>query len=301
MKNTINLPVFNIANFQDYNNCMKFVDNFYIRPFGDHLKVNRFIEKPHGHDFYLVLLITKGSGSHYIDHKTYKVEPGTFFIVSPGQVHCWDLSNQTDGYVMFFKKEYFLLDFNHDKLTKLPFLKSSSSVPYLKLNDGEFDVFKDLCVKINLEYQNGKYKHHEMIRLFLNVLFVELSRVYERDKGERTVYSYDLMQLNRFEILIDEYFKEHRSLICYAEEMNISLKQLSYLCKKTIGKKPSEIILDRIVLEAKRLIVHTDLSISSIASELNYSDNSYFTRFFKKECGVTPDQYRQKFKIRSLK
>jgi len=299
MKNTINLPVFNIANFQDYNNCMKFVDNFYIRPFSDHLKVNRFIEKPHGHDFYLVLLITKGIGTHYIDHKTYKVEPGTFFIVSPGQVHCWDLSNQTDGYVMFFKKEYFLLDFNHDKLTKLPFLKSSSSVPYLKLNDGEFNVLKDLCIKINLEYQNGKFKHHEMIRLFLNVLFVELSRVYERDKGERTVYSYDLMQLNRFEILIDGHFKEHRSLICYAEDMNISLKQLSYLCKKTIGKKPSEIILDRIVLEAKRLIVHTDLSISSIASELNYSDNSYFTRFFKKECGVTPDQYRQKIKIRS--
>ena len=112
MKNTINLPVFNISNFQDYNNCMDFDSHFYIRPFNDHIQVNHFIETPHGHDFYLLLLITKGSGIHTIDNVEYVIEPGALFIVSPGKVHYWNLANDTDGYILFFKKDYFKIAFS---------------------------------------------------------------------------------------------------------------------------------------------------------------------------------------------
>jgi AraC-like DNA-binding protein len=104
------------------------------------------------------------------------------------------------------------------------------------------------------------------------------------------------MQLNRFELLVNKYFKEHKSQVFYAEKMSISLKQLSYLCKKAINKTPSKIILDRIILEAKRLVIHTNMSINAIADELNYNDNSYFIRFFKKSCDLTPEQYRSSFK-----
>jgi AraC-like DNA-binding protein len=296
MKNTINVPVFNIANFQDYNNCMEFDNNFYIRPFNDHINVNRFIEKPHGHDFYLILLITKGSGKHSIDHKEYNVEPGSLFIVSPGQVHCWDLSADTDGYVLFFKKEYFLIDFNHDKLVKLPFFKTSYSVPCLKLEEDEQVTLSTMFSNINKEYQNHLFNYHEMIRLYLNVLFLELSRIYSKKDEQSIIYSYELIQLNRFETLVNKYFKEHKSLVFYADKMNISSKQLSYLCKKVIDKTPSEILLDRVILEAKRLVIHTDMPINAIADELNYNDNSYFIRFFKKVCNVTPEQYRYSFK-----
>jgi AraC-like DNA-binding protein len=275
---------------------MEFDSNFYIRPFNDHINENRFIEVPHGHDFYLVLLITKGSGIHSIDYKEYKVEPGVLFIVSPGQVHCWNLSKDTDGYVMFFKKEYFLIDFNHDKLIKLPFFKSSSSVPCLKIDEFEQETLRDLYIKIYEEYQAGMFNYHEMIRLYLNVLFIELSRIYQNKEEQSIVFSYDLMQLNRFELLINKYFKDRKSLNFYAEKMNISLKQLSYLCKKTVDKTPSEILLDRIILEAKRFIIHTDLSISAISEELNYNDNSYFIRLFKKVCNITPEQFRYTFK-----
>lgn len=276
MKNTFNVPVFNITNFQDYNNCMEFDSNFYIRPFNDHINVNLFIEKPHGHDFYLLLLITKGSGKHSIDYKEYNVEPGSMFIVSPGQVHCWDLADDTDGYVLFFKKEYFLIDFNHDKLIKLPFFKSTSSVPCLKLNKQEQRTLTTMFGNINNEYKNHLFNYHEMIRLYLNVLFLELSRIYNRKYDESIIYSYELMQLNRFERLVNTSFKDHKSLVFYAEEMSISLKQLSYLCKKVVNKTPSEILLERIILEAKRLVIHTDMSISSIANELNYNDIKEF-------------------------
>ncbi|MDA9069861.1 AraC family transcriptional regulator [Algibacter sp.] len=299
MKNTINLPVFNITNFNDYNNCMEFDKNFYIRPFNDHVNENLFIESPHGHDFYLVLLITKGSGTHSIDYKEYDVEPGMLFIVSPGQVHCWDLSDDVDGYVMFFKKEYFLIDFNHDKLIKLPFFKTSSTVPCLKLDELERKTLADLYVKINEEYQLSMFNYHEMIRLYLNIMFIELSRIYQSKEEKSIVYSYDLIQLNQFETLINKHFKEHQSLNFYAEKMNISLKQLSYLCKKTVNKTPSEILLERIILEAKRFIIHSSLSISAISDELNYNDNSYFIRLFKKVCSLTPEQFRHTMRAHS--
>ena len=265
MKKMINIPVFNIKNFQDYNNCMSFDSNFYIRPFNDHINVNLFIEKPHGHDFYLILLITKGTGTHSIDYKEYNVEPGTLFIVSPGQVHCWNLSDDADGYVLFFKKEYFLIDFGHDKLMKLPFFKSSYSIPYLKLDVKEIAV----------------------------------SRVYSKQQDEGLVYSYEVIQLNRFEKLVNEHFIEQKSLNFYASQMNITMKQLGYLCKKVINKTPSEILLDRTILEAKRFVIHTDMSINAIADALNYNDDSYFIRFFKKVCHLTPEQYRQSFKWHS--
>ena len=71
------------------------------------------------------------------------------------------------------------------------------------------------------------------------------------------------------------------------------------MCKKTVNKTPSEILLDRIILEAKRFIIHTPLSISAISDELNYNDNSYFIRLFKKACNLTPEQFRHNMKAHS--
>jgi len=92
MKSPTKLPVFNIINFDDYNDCMRFEDNFYVRKFSEHIKENQFIEKPHGHNFFLMLIITEGSGKHIIDFTEYEVSAGSIFILSPGQIHQWILS-----------------------------------------------------------------------------------------------------------------------------------------------------------------------------------------------------------------
>ena len=293
-----NLPVFKIANFEDYQNCMQFDNTFYVRTFKEHLSVNKFIEKPHGHDFYLVLLVTHGNGTHSIDFNEYKVEPGSVFILSPGQVHKWDLSEDTDGYVLFFTREYFLLDFNQDRLTRLPFFKSTFSIPYLKVEPEDQQIISKLFGQINEEYSKHMLNYHEMIRLYLNIMFIELARLYKIRNEDHIEYSYELIQLNRFEELIDKHFKEHRGIPFYADQMSLSLKQISHLCKKTVGKTPIEMLTERIILEAKRLVIHSDFSISSIAEILNFSDNSYFIRTFKKLCNATPEQFRQSFASR---
>ncbi len=285
-------PVLKISNFDDYNNCMKFDENFYTRRFSDHVKENLFTEKPHAHDFYLILLITKGSGLHTIDFQDYKVFPGALFIVSPGQIHQWNLSEDTEGYILFFTKKYFLFDFDTDKLSRFPFFNSTFSLPFFHLTPEEQKIitikYRTICKEYHAQLQN----HHEMIRMTLNAMFIELTRIYEVKNENSKNFSYDILQLNKFESLVDTHFLEHQPVSFYSNTLNISDRQLGYLCKKTVNKAPSEILMERILLEAKRLIIHSNLSISAISLQLNYTDTSYFIRLFKRITKQTPEQFR---------
>lgn len=301
MGSVCNLPVFKISNFKDYNNCIDYFEsNFYVRTFKDHLNENCFLEDPHGHDFYLVLVITKGSGVHYIDSRKYIVKPGAMFIISPGQIHKWELGQSTDGYVLFFTNKYFLLDFNSEKLTSLPFLQSTISLPCIMLDEVQQKQILSVFIKIEKEYSARNLNYHELIRIYLNEMFIKLARFYSKTHSLKSVCNYELVQLNKFQSLIDLYYKKHEPLSFYADKMSITQKQLSYLCKKVLNKKPSQLITERLILEAKRLIIHSEYTISMISDVLNYSDNSYFNRIFKKNCNLTPEQYRNSFSYHIL-
>src|SRR5690349_11624949 len=80
---------------------------FYMETLQQHLKDREFLSKPHKHDFYLLLYTTKGGGTHTIDFKTYSILPGRFFLMSPGQVHSWSLKPETDGYIIFFLRDFY--------------------------------------------------------------------------------------------------------------------------------------------------------------------------------------------------
>jgi AraC family transcriptional regulator, transcriptional activator of pobA len=291
MKTLKDLPVFTISNFEDYNHCQHCGNTFYIRIFDKHLLENTFIDKPHGHDFFILLLITHGSGSHHIDFNSYEVKPGTIFFLSPGQVHHWNLSQDVNGYILFFTKEYLLVDFNDHKMATLPFFLNQRNEPYVHLKDSIVAEMRTLFEKIDGEYRKKKRFYHEMIRLNLKMLLIALERSYTK-KPMHHLLKYQENQIQKLESLIDENFKTFKTVSVYADRMNISIKQLNTLCKKAFNKNPSDLIQERVILEAKRLLVHTDHPICTIADLLNYSDSSYFIRLFKKLTTQTPEQFR---------
>src|SRR6202012_5935389 len=129
----------------------------------------------------------------------------------------------------------------------------------------------------------------------LNVLYIGLSRAYlpvaQRVKQNES----QLMQVRRLEILVENKFKSFKYPKQYAEMMFMSDKNLNKICKITLNKTTTDVIADRIILEAKRMLVHSKFSVIQISKELGYIDNSYFNRVFKRRTGETPIQFIKRY------
>lgn len=246
---------------------------------------------PHRHDFYYVLFVKKGTGVHTIDFKTYAVQPCSVFFISPGQVHSLQLSEDVEGFTLFFKPSFYLINSNPRKVLDFPFFHTLSNEPTLYLDCINPSLDQTLN-DIYTEYHTYELGRDNVIRALIDVLLVRLSRKYPvstmQDQPIRLTY-----QMRELENLIDQHYKELRTLDDYAERMNVSPKHLNNLCKKALDKTVINLVHERIVTEAKRMLLFTDYTISQIAYELGYFDKSYFMRFFKKNIGETPETFRQ--------
>jgi len=104
--------------------------------------------------------------------------------------------------------------------------------------------------------------------------------------------------LQNFRRLIDQHYLSIKLPREYADLLYVTPNHLNALCQDLLGKTAGEVIRDRILLEAKRLLTNADMTVSQIAYDLNFQDNSYFNRFFKKYVGVTPDEFRKQLNLK---
>ncbi len=280
MKKT--LPIYNIKHFKEEALNTDFYANYFI----PHIKHHHIVSEPHKHDFYLIVLFTKGGGTHEIDFNTYEIKPGTVFLMRPGQMHHWILSKDIDGYVFFHSGNFYDKGFTLSSILDYPFFSSTHNPPKVILKKKAFEELEKLFKLIVEEYQCNELMKYEKIHSLISLVYVELSRHYlPATKIENETY---LLKLRKLEHFIDVYYKTKKYPHEYAGLMNISEKHLNRICKECLNKTTTELIAERIIVEAKRLLIHKQHSVSEIASLLGFEDNSYFARFFKKHCGETP-------------
>jgi AraC-like DNA-binding protein len=284
------LPVFKIDNFGD-NNFSR--PDFYIETFAKHAATHDFIKVPHAHDFYIVMLFTKGSGIHTIEHKDYPIKRGSVFAISPSEVHLWQTSKDTDGYILFFNSSFYLLDTLSKEYLKLPFFRAKQKIRYIELNESAIREIESVFKLIEGEHKAGSRSMLRIIRSYLDVLLYKLTNFVEEEpsKKDETV-----SLIPELEALIEAHFKEHQPISFYSGRLNIQPDKLNQLVKKHLNKTVNGLLQERLLTEAKRLLSYTSLSVSEIAFQLNFSDNSYFNRFFKKEEKMTPEQFRNNSK-----
>ncbi|MBF9252734.1 helix-turn-helix domain-containing protein [Pontibacter sp. 172403-2] len=283
------LPIFRI---QDFDAQTRREQYFYLNSFANHLREHQFIQKPHKHNFYIVLLLTSGSGTHTIDFNTYPVQPRTVYFLRPGQVHSWQFTADAAGYIIFFTSEFYLWGHPQNKLYDFPFFNALLSRPLLQVTEAEEAQLLTVIKSIEGEHAGRQSKKEDIIRDYLDILLILLSRIYEAQHPREQVSSGEFLQLQNLENLIDQHYKAHQPVSFYAEQLHMTAKQLNESSKRTTGKTITELIQNRVVLEAQRLLVHSPLTITQVAAELGYFDNSYFSRFFKKHAGQTPEQFR---------
>lgn len=266
--------------------------NVDIRRLEDHVKNVDGVHFPHRHDFYNLIFITQGSGTHDIDFRRFEVVPNQLFFMNDGQVHEWDLSADITGYTLFFKREFYNVAEPIFSLPHLPFFHNSA-------NEAQMVVFEkiDATMIINAfeeiytEFHQKKAHNEAIIKTLLKIILIRSLRAYQPNFTEN-VASIGVTKIRQFEDLIEKKYKVLKGVKDYADLMNMTPNYLNAICSKTVGKTAGEMIRERIVLEAKRLLIHSSMSVCEIGYKLGYDDCSYFIRMFKKDVGITPEQFR---------
>ena len=245
---------------------------------------------PHRKDHYLLVFIRRAGGRQWIDTTPYILKDNTIYFTGPNQIIVKEEFRQLWSTGIAFTREF--LSFQENAaLSKLPLIQNSQGGHELLLTDADINFVEDMLARINVEYRRPSEWQQRMLTAYLTVLLTYLSRLYtEQFKDNDT--SADMLLLKNFQAKINECFRELHEVGDYASLLHISAGHLSEVVKIQSGKPAIKHIHGRLVLEARRLLFHTHQSLKDIAFDLGFSDASYFNRFFKRETGMTPAEYR---------
>ena len=286
MKNTF--PVYNIAALSELK-----MDDILVSRLDSYLEIHKELFTVHRHDFYHMVLFTEGTGFHQIDFQRFDVRPFQIYFMIPGQVHSWDFQGRVDGYVINFSPSFFAAFLaNSNYINELPFFSGSVEDQVLDIEEGLRETICALFENVITESLTSRPLGFDMVRVMLLNIFICLTRsVSTQLSGNRLAYNDTL--LRNFKRLIEENYKSLRLPKDYASLLYITPNHLNSLCHDVLGIAAGELIRNRVILEAKRLLANLDIPVSEIAGKLNFTDNSNFTKFFKKQAGFAPEEFRK--------
>jgi AraC-like DNA-binding protein len=252
---------------------------------------------PHRHDFYEVLYVTGGVGTHFIDFNAYPIEPNTFYFISPGQVHYWETTVPIEGEIFVFTDDFLLFaPADYMILHELSFFHTVEGSPTLQLNEIDHLRVASLFRAAAEEFQAYDFRAASVLRAYLHILLVQIQRICAIQEAKAGNGQDKIAQklTRRFKQLIAKQSVTKQSVQDYADQLSVTVSHLNKTVKATTGYTPGQLVRQEIVLEAKRLFQHTDLTATEIGYRLAFDDPSYFGRFFKREVGVSPGQFRQR-------
>ncbi|WP_313807895.1 helix-turn-helix transcriptional regulator [Flavobacterium sp.] len=288
-----NFAVLDIQQFES----IKKRKEFYTNTIENHIvTAHKNIHKPHKHNFYLTVLFTHGNGFHEIDFIRYDVKPGTLFFLNPGQMHHWELSDDIQGFIFFHTQSFYDLHFASNRVNNFPFFYSVQNSPMLSVDTIQTKLFSDLFNQIYTENQFEFILKTSKILSLIDLIYIESTRLYiENQTTEIIPQNNYSVTFRKFEELIETHFKTEKSPSQYANWLNISAKHLNRITQNRVGKTSTDMILERVFLEAKRELISKQFSFSEIAEDLGYDDYAYFSRIFKKKCGATPSEFIKRY------
>ncbi len=270
----------------------KVTDNHYFRVinYEGSLPNRSDLLVPHRKAHYLLVFIRRAGGRQWIDMTPYVLKDNTIYFTGPNQIIVKEEFKYLWSTGIAFTKEFLLFQENAS-LSKLPLVQNLQSGYELLLTEADINFVEDMLAKINVEYQRPGEWQQRMLTAYLAVLLTYLSRLYT-EQFEDNNTSADKLLLKEFHAKINECFRELHEVGDYASLLHISAGHLSEVVKVQSGKPAIKHIHERLVLEARRLLLHTHHSLKDIAFDLGFADASYFNRFFKRETGETPAEYR---------
>lgn len=251
-------------------------------------------DEPHKHNFYTIIFSKKGEGFHAIDFTRHEIKNNRVFFLMPGQVHQVFTPVRPIGIVIMFTSE-FLCKYNisEDFLTNLGLFSCRPDTPPLDLSMELSDKLYIMGKEIESLFNRGDRFVYEAVAAWLKLFLIECNRVVEMNYGGNTQLietGRDLVK--RFKVLLERKFNEWHQVSKYAKALNITSDYLNSVMKDSVGTTAKDFIQNRVVIEAKRMGIHTELSSKEIAYSLGFQDPSHFSNFFKKREGITFSEFR---------
>lgn len=268
----------------------------YVNSFSNHIaKHHTHVLVPHRHDFYVTVFFTSGSGFHEIDFQRYEIAPGSVFFMQPGQIHHWEFTPETDGFVLLHSRYFFELNIRSISLDRFPFFFSKLNIPYMHISDMD-ENFADQFCQLLLEFEGKQSHKHIKSAALACALYIDFSRIYESKYASSLKESnHYAVKFRAFEQLIEEFYATEKSVEFYAEKLNISSRHLNRICREVAGNTFSHIITERVMLEAKHLLTSSEMNQTQVALSLGYEEYSYFSKLFRQYTGMNARSFKARY------
>lgn len=246
-------------------------------------------------EFLQLMLYTRGQGRHLVDFVSYPVQPDTLIIVQPGSVHRFELNEAMDAQLLVIDPVFMLperLAWLKPLLVTTPWPSCTVIPPALR------DEFLELCRQLNVDAKRSASPalRAALARQRLYTLLLLLRIEWDRSAGrDRLEASPDLLLSAAFRDLLEVHYPEHWTVQDYARRLGYAERTLTRACHATSGRSAKAMIDERVLLEAKRLLVHSNDSVEAIALRLGFGGASPLVQFFRRLSGVTPGTFRLGF------
>lgn len=250
---------------------------------------------PHRADFYQIIWFKKGNPRHMVDFNPIDIKPNSILFVDKNSVQCFDEDVAVEGEVLLFTDNFFC---KTDEDTK--FLRSSmlfndlysiSTIQVKQLTHIYSSIFQFIEEELNTAKDNYQA---DILRNYLQNILLFSEREREKQQNKKVNKGLDIDCVIKFRDLLDKNFIEQKSVSKYADQLNVTQKRLNAATLKVMDITPKQMIDARVILEAKRLLVHTEDSVKEIGYRIGFEEPTNFVKYFKKHQGFTPTEFRKK-------
>lgn len=266
--------------------------DFHVYTLEETYPSTRKVMPPYTFRFYCLMLLEEHSQDAMMELNTQRVDgpSNTISFQSPGHVSAWVRGEAQQGFLLYFQPE-FLSHYRIPLMEEFPFFRPAE-VNVLPLTSKEKATLRDHFLRLERTFKTPHPYRVPMLQALLLALLFDCKGLYEGYHARQELSSLHLSLATQFQQSVEQHYLMLRTVQAYAELLHVTPNHLSQAVSGEVGRTAYDLIAERVLLEAKKLLYYTDLSVGEVADYLGFEEPTHFTRFFKRKLALTPLEYR---------
>ncbi len=251
-------------------------------------------------NYYSIVLVSGGTGCYIIDSHTFPTKPCTLYFTNPGHIKGFEMHEPVTGYIITFSESFLKQYVSESILDEFPFL-IAEVVPPQYLTEPIFQVFANLCLQILQEYEGQSIYKFKISGSLMIVLLLKIKDFFWADYNPLTESDSDTQIVRTFKQNLEAHYRALTTGLeealyqvqDYAAAQHLHPNYFSTIIKRKTGKTVNTWITEKTIAEAQALLARSPQPVQQIAYQLGFKDAPHFSRFFKKQTGLSPSDFRQ--------